>query len=652
MFKNTDSFREAALYFKEHKVYTKLPHGSRSWELFWKEETDRCLNGFTANGYRISGQFYYYLNYHPIYLVHTDADKNVTRELDFPFFWDSDAYFFEYLDECKKQGKHAVVLKCRARGYSFKMSGILNRNYHLIPGSKSYAIAAEKEYLVKDGIMNKSFEAMDHINANTPWAKRRHYKDTDMHRRASYRITREGKPIEMGFKSEIIGISLKNDANKARGKRGINIIFEEAGKMPNLIQAFQISRPSVEQGRKTYGTIIVLGTGGVEGGSFEGLRELFENPNGYNILPYDNPYLTDPVIQKGMFIPEYMNLEGYMDSDGNSLVLNALKSIQEDRKIVLENTRDRHAYKRYLAEKPIVPEEAMMKLSGNMFPVMDLQGVLARLELDKEYERKLYKGYFNLNQEGKPEFIQDNSSKIIYDYPLKKENNTDAPCIIYEQPFQYNDLSTPSGLYIAGCDPYDHDQSGTGSLGSCFIINKLNKRIVAEYTARPQTSKHFYEQVRRLLVYYNARMLYENQNKGIFDYFESKNALYLLCEEPSLIQDIVKKPSPSRKFGTKMSDVVKRHAENVLYNFLVEEVDDTGKQNLNNIRSIGLLKELIQYDGEKNTDRVSAMFTVVLQLEEERRYIVHLERDDKVTPFHKRGFFASKNIPPPAIARN
>lgn len=639
MFTKTNSYREQALYFQEHGVYTKLPPGSRSWELFWAEEARRCLEGYTANGYHISGTFYYYLNYHPIYLVKERENGKVDRVLDFPLFWDSDAYFFEYLEECRLAGKHACVLKTRGRGYSFKMSGIIDRNYHLIPGSKSYAIAAEKEYLVKDGILNKAFEAMDHINANTPWAKRRHYKDTDLHKRASYKITRDGKPIEMGFKSEIIGISLKNDANRARGKRGINLIFEEAGKMPNLISAWQIARPSVEQGKSTFGTMIALGTGGSDQGDFSGLQELFENPKGYNILPYDNPYLTEPCEGTGMFVPEYMNLEGFMDSEGNSNVSEALKSIELDRKIVLDNTRDRHAFKRYCAEKPIIPSEAMMRLAGNMFPVQDLQGVLARLEMNKDYERQLYKGFFIITDDNKAEFVQDNNSKIIYNYPLKKEDQPDAPCILYEQPFMYEDGTIPSGMYLAGCDPYDHDQSGTGSLGSCVIFNKLTKRIVAEYTARPQTSKHFYEQVRRLLLYYNARMLYENQNKGIFDYFESKNAIWMLCEEPTLIQDIIKRPGISRKFGTKMPDQVKRHCENLIYNYLTDEVQGTDKQNLHTLRSIGLLKELISYDGDRNTDRVMALGCVLLQVEEERRKVINIEKSDTVVPMHQRGFF-------------
>lgn len=79
-------------------------------------------------------------------------------------------------------------------------------------------------------------------------------------------------------------------------------------------------------------------------------------------------------------------------------------------------------------------------------------------------------------------------------------------------------------MYVAGCDPYDHDKSGTNSLGSTFIYKRFQSFeqydiIVAEYTGRPATAEEYYENVRKLLTYYNARLLYENERKGLFPYF-------------------------------------------------------------------------------------------------------------------------------------
>jgi len=650
---NSDSFREAALTFKEYGTYCKYQPGSRSYMNYWRQEAKRCLEGYHAGHDYIPGYYYFYLNYSPIYLTipildaegkltYTDDGKvQSNRILDFAAPWDGDYNYYHYLNEAEKAGQHGVVLKTRGRGYSFKGGSMLNRNFFLIRGSRSFAIAGEKEYLIGDGILTKAWEMMDFINEHTAWAKRRQVRNTELHRRASYKALINGKEVEKGYKSEILGVTLKNDPNRARGKRGKLLLFEEGGKLPGLLQAWQIARSSLEQGSNVFGLMVAFGTGGTEGADFEGLQELFENPRGYNIRAVDNIWDEGAEGNKsGFFVPEYSNLEGYYDADGNSDEVKARKAIEADRAIVSKNTKDVNSIKRYIAEKPMTPREAMMKLSGNMFPSQDLLGVLARLELDPLYEQNLYKGRMVIDPEGNIDFKEDKELRMIYNYPLRKDDPKDAPIIIYEMPVRDNQGSIPYGVYVAGIDPYDHDISTTGSLGSTVIINKLTGRIVAEYTARPQTSKDYYEQVRRLLLFYNARALYENNVKGIYDYFEGQGSLYLLCEEPKLVQDIIKKPSLTRKLGMKMHDELKKFGEGLILQWLLQDYDkDKNIKNYHKIRSIPLLKELIAYDGEKNTDRVMALMMAIYQINEERRYIPVIDDKPKYIPAHKQDFF-------------
>lgn len=654
----TDEFLYARLHYKDYGVYTKFPLGSRSYKKFWDEERRRCLEGYNTGFDSISGYFYFYLNYSPIQIVvprknedgiviyNEDGTVQGDRIEDFPRYWDGDRQYFDYLDEAEKAGKHGVVLKTRGRGYSFKGASMLNRNYFLLPNSKSYAIASAKEYLIKDGVLTKAWENMSFIDNHTAWSKRRHVADLPLHKRASYKVNTNGVETEKGYKSEIIGVTLGNEPNRARGKRGKLILWEEAGKLPGLLTGWNIARSSMEQGKIVYGLMVAFGTGGTENADFEGLQELFDNPKGYNILAVNNTWEEGMAESKcGFFMPECMNLEGYMDQDGNSHVELAKKVILSDRQIVLENTKDTSAYKRFIAEKPLTPKEAMMKLEGNIFPTQDLLGVLARLEFDPAYEKGLSKGKFTINDLGKVDFEEDKNARILYNFPVKKEDNKNAPCIIYEQPYFNQDGEIPYGIYVAGIDPYDFDK-GT-SLGSCFILNKLTNRIVFEYTARPDTAKEFYEQIRRALIYYNARALYENEKKGIFDYFESQGSLYLLCEEPKLIHDIIKNPGTSRKYGIRMPEQIKRYGEGLVYQWLIREYDiEKNIKNYHKIRSIGLLKELVQYDPDprKNFDRVMAFLCLMYQLEEERNYIPNTEDNQKYIPMHKREFFSNKSV--------
>jgi hypothetical protein len=55
-----------------------------------------------------------------------------------------------------------------------------------------------------------------------------------------------GNKTEAGYKSEIIGVSLKDNPDAVRGKRGVLILWEEAGTFAELKAAWQIARPSVE----------------------------------------------------------------------------------------------------------------------------------------------------------------------------------------------------------------------------------------------------------------------------------------------------------------------------------------------------------------------------------------------------------------------
>jgi hypothetical protein len=245
---NSDKFRGPALHYQKHGYYTASPVNTTAYLDYWRQERRRCLEGFYAeDGDWISGYNYFYLNFCPILLVReewiedTQGNKRKTtiRKRDFPDFWDSDYDYFLAIEAAEREGKHLVVLKARGKGYSFKGGSMLCRNFFLIKNSKSYAIASEMEFLTKDGLLSKAWEFMDFIDQNTGWGKKRQKLNKITHRKASYVVTNEfGTKSEAGYKSEIIGVSLKNDADKARGKRGKLILWEEGGKFPDLVKAW------------------------------------------------------------------------------------------------------------------------------------------------------------------------------------------------------------------------------------------------------------------------------------------------------------------------------------------------------------------------------------------------------------------------------
>ena len=402
---NSDKFRQAAIFFKKHGTYCLYPPGTTEYIKYWDQETERSINGYTApDGDWISGYNYFYLNYCPILrLVEEEikdrkGNKKIRRirDREYPDFYDYDYYYFLYIDECEELGKHGVVLKARGKGYSFKGGSMLCRNYYLIPESRSMAVASEAEFLIRDGLLTKAWEFMDFIDNNTAWAKKRTV-DRTTHKRAGIIVTDEmGNKNEQGYKSEIIGISLKNNPDRIRGKRAKLILWEEAGMFKDILQAWQIARPGVEEDGNAFGMLLAYGTGGSEGDDFRGLRELFYNPSGYNV--HAVPNIWDENMDStncGFFAPTWSNMSTndkdtgkrlYMDDDGNTLKSKALDFVYSERQRVIDGATDGNSVDRYIAEHPNCPQEACLEISGNIFPKKELQQQLSLIRTNKKLQ--------------------------------------------------------------------------------------------------------------------------------------------------------------------------------------------------------------------------------------------------------------------------
>lgn len=633
---NSEQFSEAANFFKKNKCYTFAPKGTTDYVQYWERETNRCLNGYTSpDGQYITGYHYFYLNYSPIMKIvqtkYTDKDGNVRtkreRILDFPRFWDYDWYYFNAIEQAEIEGKHMAVLKSRQRGYSFKGASMLVRNYELIKGSKNFAVASEQKFLIGDGLLTKAWEIMDFIDANTEWAKQR-LTSTRMERVSGYKITDEyGKQTEQGYKSSICGITLKNDPERIRGTRGKLVLWEEGGKFPNLLDAWRIEQPSVENDDGVaFGTMIAFGTGGTEGASFDGLKELFYKPKAYNVLSFPNIWDEGREnTECGFFVPSWSNLESfddngnyvYMDNDGNSLKEKAIGNLIEQRNKIKDGGASQQSIDRFISERPITPQEAVLELCKNIFPRKLLMDQLTKIRTNVKLQNM--KHIVDLAWDGNGQVkATEKKSGDITTYPLKKGDKPHGSVVIWEYPV--ND--PPLGLYIAGCDPYDHDDSFTNSLGSTFIFKRVrageawNDVIVAEYSGRPDTAEEYYENVRKLLTFYNARLLFENERKGIYPYFTNKHCDYLLADQPDkIISEVFKDSKVQRRKGCHMTKQIRAYGEGLILEWLLDEFEP-GHPNIERVYSEPLIEELIQNDGVRNVDRLIALCMVMIYREE------------------------------------
>ena len=633
---NSDKFRQAALFFQEHGCYTLAPRGTTDYIQYWEQETNRCLNGYVApDGDAITGYHYFYLNYSPIMKIeeveYTDkyGNKRTRREriLAFPDFWSGDYYYFNAIEQAEDEGKHMAVLKARQKGFSFKGASMLVRNYELIPGSKNFAVASEQKFLIGDGLLTKAWQIMDFVDKHTAWSKQR-LTSTRMERVSGYKITDEfGKQTEQGYLSSITGITLKNDPERIRGTRGRLVLWEEGGKFPNLLTAWRIEQPAVEtDDGVAFGTMVAFGTGGTEGGQFDGLKDLFYKPDAYNVLSFPNIWDDGQENTRcGFFVPAYENMDGFdddgnkrfMDKDGNSLREKAIDELMNQRNKIKDGGATQQSIDRFISERPIKPQEAVLELGKNIFPRKLLMDQLTRIRTNTKLKNMKHIVDLSWDGDGKVKATEKKSGDITT-YHLKKDDKPSGSVVIWEYPIQ----DAPFGLYIGGCDPYDHDESFTNSLGSTFIFKRVrageawNDVIVAEYSGRPDTAEEYYENVRKLLVFYNARLLFENERKGIYPYFTNKHCDYLLADQPDkIISEVFKDSKVQRRKGCHMTKAIRAYGEGLILEWLMDEYEP-GHPNVERVYSEPLIEELIENDGVKNVDRLIALCMVMIYREE------------------------------------
>ena len=636
---NTDYFRPTALHFKKYGVLTNLrpnPNPNSEFGKWIKEEIRRIWEGYVreSDGAWITGDMYWYLNYCPIIQSKIrKGTKIADRIVDLPEFWEGIAFRCYYIEEARLAAEHCAEIAKRGASKSYTVASILSKlfvvgdNEDTCKNVRAMVTAYQKEYLTKDGTLNKFVEMIDFQSQYTQFpSKRLRSSLQDMQWKMGYVDLDSG--AQRGTLNEVIGVSSKDDPDKLRGKRSTKIVIEEFGNFPKVVDTYRVILPSVQEGDIVFGQMILIGTGGSEGADFAGAQEIIYNPKGYNIHALPNVY--DKSAQgKGeciFFFGAYLNRKGCYNEDGISDVTKAVLEICYNRYIIKYNTTDPMALTRTKAENPLTLQEAIMRRDGSIFPVASLLDRIGEIDSNPSEYNDVYVGNLEFKG-GKLEFVPT-TNKPIRDFP-HKDNKQEGSIEIFKMPELDASGKVFSNRYIAGCDPYDDDSAETMSLGSIFIMDLWADKIVAEYTGRPMFADEFYEQCRKLCIFYNARLNYESNKKGLFAYFSKMNCLYLLTDVLEYLKDkdmIKGNLIGNKSKGTNASLPINNYARTLIRNWLIlpkpiiETVDgedvETTIYNLNFIRNRALLQELSQWNADGNFDRVSALGMLMLLRED------------------------------------
>jgi hypothetical protein len=684
-----DYFRPSAIHYEKYGTFTNLrPNANPNSEYgkWVREERRRIWDGYVreSDGEWITGYMYWFLNYSPMMLskIREYKDKNGKKKKSkradrveaLPECWEGIYWRFHCLDQASngglynnfEGGQHMAELASRGKGKSYSLASILNHifvvgeNEEAHEKVKGIVTAYQKEYLTKDGVLNKFVDMANFCATNTQFPRKRlknslqemtwimGYKDVEL-------------DIEKGTQNTVLGVSSKDDESKLRGKRAAKILIEEFGTFPRLVDLYNVLLPSVQEGDIVFGQIYMLGTAGDNESDFAGAQEIMYNPKGYNM--YALPNVFDKYNQGKpyfvFFFPGYVNRKGCYNENGVSDVIKALIEILMNRYRVKYNSTDPNTIIKTIAEVPITPAEAIVKTGVNMFPVADLTERIGQLDANPTEYDDVYVGDLVFNKDGQVEY-KPTSATPIRDFP-HKDNKIEGAIEIYQLPEIDRNTGKPyNDRYILGADPYDDDESNTMSLGSIFVLDLWTDRIVAEYTGRPPFADDYYEICRKLCLFYNGRLNYEYNKKGLFSHFSTRNSLYLLTDVLDFLKEkqMMKDGYGNKSKGTNASPAINAYARSRLRSWLLapvpimQTIDGEEKEvmvpRLFTVRNRALLKELINYNSEGNFDRISAMGMLML-LREDRmiRYQgdVSKEKQERANnsydgndPFFKRNY--------------
>ena len=639
IYKDADYFRQSALYFLKEGVYTKLipnPNPNSEYRRFWDREIDRCYNGLLreSDGMWIPGYLYWFLNYCPMMInEYQKGKKKAIRKEGFGLFFEGIWLRYLYLNDAREEGHHAAELAKRGCSKSYSLASIMSKN--LIIGESietqrrniTVLTAYQKEYLKddKDGTLSKFIPILSHLSKYTPFPRL-------MIKQASNEMT-----WQMGYKDEygklqgslnmVMGVSAKDDSDKLRGKRGW-ILFEEFGNFNGLLELYDVTRKSVEDGDYTFALMYLVGTANNKESNFQSAKTLLYASSSYNIKEVKNVY-----DKKGQgkdyfayFFPAYLNRAGCFNEDGISDVVMALLQILNNR-YKAKYGADPTSVLRVIAEDPITPAEAIIKVKDAYFNVQALNERASQLDKNPSLYNDIYVGELYIDGEGEVKF-RPTDSIPIRSYPV--DNDTKGALEIYAMPEKDKSGKVFNNRYIIGVDPVDNDIAESSSLYSCFVFDLFTDTIVAEFTGRNPFADDNFEITRLLCLFYNARCLYESNKKGIYAYFKAKRSTHLLAETPEYLRDkqLIKYGNAgSNAYGVNASAAINNYANSLLRDWfnklvpiVIEREDGTSDQVnvpvIYTLKTRALIEEAIQFNPEINVDRIRAMGMVMIYRQE------------------------------------
>jgi hypothetical protein len=448
------------------------------------------------------------------------------------------------------------------------------------------------------------------------------------------------------------GVYTIENPEAAAGTRPGVMAIEEVGLMGNVLTVTGSNTACQMEGTWKFGTAIYIGTGG----NVDKIQEseiIFRDPSGFDFLEFDD--IWEGTGKIGWFVPSYYALNQYKDENGNTNLEKA-KAFRERVRAEKKKSKDPSALSLEMMNYPIIPSEMFLNAKGALFPQATLKSHLGDItSKPHKYANAHYYVDLEFSDTGEIKIIHKDRSTLETKFPVTDNKNKPGVIEIFEMPKKDNNGTVFKGRYIQATDTYDDDESVTNSLGSTMVLDLWTDRIVCEYTGRRST-KEFYEIVRKIGIFYNSSNNYENNKKGLYAYFETKKSLNLLCDTPEILKDVeditISKIGNKRK-GTTASKAVNAFGLRLILDYLMESAygkEDEEIIKLQTLRSEGLIRELMTYNGNGNYDRISCMIMLMISREDKLKFLNRAQKE-RVEVIEEDPFFSRTYVDNSSFSR-
>lgn len=629
---------------------------------FWAEELHKIKHGVTIGGYYIHGWLYFHLNFFrtPI------PQPNGTEPNIQPDLRDNEHFFSENLKNCTSKdypefySKAMLIYGTRRFGKSVILASLahwktitkFNSIGTIVGGNSSDLAALTSKIKTSMLYIDKPFK-MDIIKQN--WENGE----------TTFGI-KEDASNALVFSTLMVQNLDQATTKKTQKTAGLApsvSIYDEIGKYP-FLKPYLAALPSFKTPYGFKCVTVLAGTGG-EAELSKDAMDVLSNPSAFDLLPMDwdlleshidpefiswtrsvfSTFFPGQMAYEEGFIKEKIPLSKYLNNEALSDITISVtnwkdnKKFLEDKAEEAKNTKSSKATllaQQRRVQYPLDPKDCFLSSEKNIFPYEEaLAHKNYLIETGKwDRRRKLFK-----NSNGR--IVSEISTKPLAEYP-HRGGNVDAPFLIFEDIPEY----VPSMYtYVAGGDFYKQADSSTDSVGTIAIYkfplfgDPFAYKLVASYSARPDSLTKFYDNCLLLLEAYNAVFFPENEDlSGFQTYLEKKHLedKYLMRNiDFSSTLEYVK--DGRRKWGwtpanskQKLLGLYASHCDEsiVIQNDKGEEIE---VKRVQTIDDIGLLDELINYKPDINADRLTASMGAV-------GFLHYLEKNYIYPKNHKRGY--------------